>query len=454
MRWINQVCGREHLWQACRPNFVLRIKPSGDGQKKKKEKQFTKPEHLHQILNYLDKQGDGEPEIPGERLARHPTRKIKFTERSILPENTNATAWYVEFNGPYDNYNPKHGRRPHVVIQKGHRIPEVGKIYELVALRKIGGAYAWMIDGLGVDKKSNRPHMTLYYIHGKQDDKKLTDFFIEDDDFDHDEIKVVMREVFTTLPKKPKTRLVNKTLGNGAEIPATPSASSGLEVINGYVKTCNVINYTGNGTKKKSRPPPGPPPPKPPPKVASIPGGASSGSGTAGVMAKMIPSRSPTPNVCLWPEFKDGALPIRRLKEGALVDGIHYKAPPLSPRMRSEDKMSTCVLHHGLQLISEYVAQPTRAEMIQECNESRTNSSKQLAEGRERFYEQDRLDIIEKIINFVAKFYASVSACKRIKDHRFSWVEIANEVKMIVIKMLTRSRDVRTMDNGIAAQSR
>ena len=123
-----------------RPNFVLRIRPSEDD---KKEKQFARPEHVDQILNYLEKKDEEKPESPAEQLGEHPTRKIRFIERSTLPETTTATCWYVEFNGPYDNNNPKHGRQPHVMIQKGHRVPEIGKIYELVALQQWGGAVSY-----------------------------------------------------------------------------------------------------------------------------------------------------------------------------------------------------------------------------------------------------------------------------------------------------------------------
>ena len=145
-----------------RPNFILRITPSEDGKEKAQEKQFMKPGHVQEILRYLQHE-NGEPEITGKELAKHPTRKVKFIEKSTLPESADATAWYVEFDGPFDNYNPKHGRRPHVMIQKEHVTPEVGKIYELTELQKLGNAYAWMVEGLGVDWKGRKPHMTVYH---------------------------------------------------------------------------------------------------------------------------------------------------------------------------------------------------------------------------------------------------------------------------------------------------
>ena len=54
-----------------RPNFVLRIRPSEDD---KKEKQFARPEHVDQILNYLEKKDEEKPEIPVEQLKEYPTR--------------------------------------------------------------------------------------------------------------------------------------------------------------------------------------------------------------------------------------------------------------------------------------------------------------------------------------------------------------------------------------------
>ena len=135
-----------------------------------------------------------------------------------------------------------------------------------------------------------------------------------------------------------------------------------------------------------------------------------------------------------------------------MVDGIRHKAPPLTPRTRAEEMVSTCAAIPGLMISSQYVAQPTRTEMIKEYDDSRANSSRQLAEGRVKFYEQDRKDIMQKIVYFIAKFYTNVSPTKRAKDLRWNWIEIVAEIKMIVIKMLAKSKDVRMMGDGIASQ--
>ena len=218
----------------------------------------------------------------------------------------------------------------------------------------------------------------------------------------------------------------------------------------GYKKTINVVNYTGNGMKKRAPgPPPAKPPPKRPDKVNDTPS-SESGSGSAGVLVKVIPTRTTPPDACLWPEFKDGAIPFGQLKDGAMVDGIRHKAPPLTPEKRVEEMMSPA--QKGLMVSSEYVRQPIRSEMIWEYAYSRANSSKLLAEERMKYYEQDKKCIMQKIIFFVTKFYANVSPEKRVKDLRWSWIEIVAEIKMIMIKMLARSKDVRMMGNGIASQ--
>ena len=50
------------------------------------------------------------------------------------------------------------------MIQKEHDTPVAGKIYDLTELQKLGGAYAWMVEGLRVDRKGNKPHMTAYHM--------------------------------------------------------------------------------------------------------------------------------------------------------------------------------------------------------------------------------------------------------------------------------------------------
>ena len=61
--------------------------------------------------------------------------------------------------------------------------------------------------------------------------------------------------------------------------------------------------------------------------------------------------------------------------------------------------------------------------------------------------------ITQRIVGFIATLYPNVSEYKRAKDHRFNnWQEIVEDIKDIVIKILARSRDVRLIGEGVAAQ--